>query len=136
MKSRVIVAAVIEKDGKILFGKKKENIGPYPNTWHLPGGGVKLGEESLDEALIREVNEETGLDVEIISRISFDDGYEPDKNGEMTHYVFLVTLVKPVSNTLKAADDIVEVKWLEKSKIKDIHLPNPTVKVFKILGWI
>jgi len=54
----------------------------------------------------------------------------------MTHYVFLVSLVKPVSNTLKAADDIVEVKWVERPRIKDISLPKPTIKVFKILGWL
>ncbi|HSX08713.1 MAG TPA: hypothetical protein VLF93_01000 [Candidatus Saccharimonadales bacterium] len=37
MKARVIVTTLIEKEGKILLGKKLKDVGPYPNTWHLPG---------------------------------------------------------------------------------------------------
>ncbi len=54
MKTRVIVSAVIEKDQDLLFGKKKKDIGPYPNTWHLIGGGVNEG-ESLTDAIKREI---------------------------------------------------------------------------------
>lgn len=90
MKSRVIVSAIIEKDGKILLGQKPQNVGPYPNTWHLPGGGASLGEESLEEALQREIKEEVGITVKDITRIGFDEDYERDKHGEMTHYIFLV----------------------------------------------
>ncbi len=136
MKSRVIVAAVIEKEDKVLLGKRTENVGPYPNTWHLPGGGVKLGEESLKEALAREIKEEVGIEVNEIQEISFDEDYEPDKNGEMTHYTFLIYKVKYAKGTEKAGDDLRELKWFTKKDLQAISLARPSIKLFKKLGWI
>src|ERR1700733_1269613 len=104
MKARVIVTTLIEKNGEILLGQKPKDIGPYPNTWHLPGGGVNIETESLEDAVKREVKEETGLDVLKMERVSFDEDYEPDKHGEMTHYVFLVFKVTPKTMKAKADD--------------------------------
>jgi 8-oxo-dGTP diphosphatase len=128
MNSRVIVTAYIEKEGKVLLAKKKAGVGPYPDTWHLPGGGVNLGNESIDEAIIREVKEETGLDVESLERIVFDEDFEPDKNSEMTHYIFLI--YKMTANSFKAIadDDIVELKWVDRKELKDLPLPRPLIK--------
>lgn len=136
MKARVIVAALIEKDGKILLGKKQANIGPYPNTWHLPGGGVDLANESLEEAMKREVKEETGLDTLRLERVSFDEDYEPDKRGERTHYVFLVYKVIPHDVNAVAADDIVKLQWFKKSELKTLQLTRPSVKFFQERGWL
>ena len=136
MKARVIVTAIIEKNDKILLGKKPDNIGPYPNAWHLPGGGVELEKESLEDAVKREIREETGLEVEKMERVSFDEDYEPDKHGEMTHYVFLVYKVTPTSVDAKAADDIVKLQWFAKAELKKLPLTRPSVKLFKEIGWL
>jgi 8-oxo-dGTP diphosphatase len=136
MKARVIVTTLIEKNGKILLGEKPKDVGPYPNTWHLPGGGVNLEFESLEDAVRREIKEETGLDVEKMKRISFDEDYEPDKYGEKTHYLFLVYNVTPTTMDAKAADDIVKLKWFEKSELKALSLTRPSVKFFKEIGKI
>jgi 8-oxo-dGTP diphosphatase len=106
MKTRVIISAVIENGDKLLFGKKRENIGPYPNTWHLIGGGIEDA-ESLEDAIKREIKEEANIEVEIIESLGFDEDFEPNKHGELTHYVFLVYRVKYVSGKPKADDDIV-----------------------------
>lgn len=60
--SRQIVAALIlSHDHKLLMVKKNPSHGGvYLNTWHIPGGGVEPN-ESLEEALVREVYEETGI---------------------------------------------------------------------------
>ncbi|HUQ84723.1 MAG TPA: NUDIX domain-containing protein [Candidatus Limnocylindrales bacterium] len=131
MKSRVIVAAVIEKDGKILLGRKKPGVGPYPDTWHLPGGGVNLGEETIDEAILREVKEETGLEVYKLERIVFDEDFEPDKHGEKTHYVFLVYNMRAKSLEVIAGDDLIELKWFFKSDLNSLPLPRPLIKQIK-----
>lgn len=136
MKARVIVTTLIEKKGKMLLGQKPKNVGPYPNTWHLPGGGVDLEKESLEDAVRREIKEETGLTVSKMERVSFDEDYEPDKHGEMTHYLFLVYKVTPTSMDAKAADDIIELKWFKKSELKNIPLTRPSVKFFKEIEWI
>jgi 8-oxo-dGTP diphosphatase len=136
MKARVIVTTLIEKNGKILLGQKPKDIGPYPNTWHLPGGGVNIEDESLEDAVRREIREETGLEVAKMERVNFDEDYEPDKRGEMTHYVFLVYKVTPKTVNAKAGDDIVELKWFKKSELKKLSLTRPSVKLFKETGWV
>lgn len=63
MKARVVVSVIIEKDGKVLLGRKADGVGPYPDTWRLIGGGVNLEEESVLDALKRETREEAGIDL-------------------------------------------------------------------------
>lgn len=136
MKARIIVSAIIRKEDHFLFGKKAENIGPYPNTWHLIGGGVNLEEETLEEAIRREVKEEAGIEIDDLKMLSFDEGNEPNKHGEMTHYVFLVYDTNYKSGKIKAGDDIKELKWFKAEEIGDISLPKPTEKVLKALNLI
>lgn len=136
MKSRVIVSAIIEKDGKYLFGQKPPNIGPYPNTWHLIGGGVDLEQETLEEGLRREIREETGLEVDNITKLAFDEDMTTNKHGEMTHYVFLIHYVQYKSGEVKANDDIAETQWFTKEEIATIPLTPPSQKLLKKLGWI
>ncbi|MFA6080506.1 MAG: NUDIX domain-containing protein [Candidatus Gracilibacteria bacterium] len=135
MKTRVIVSAVIEKDQDLLFGKKKKDVGPYPNTWHLIGGGVD-DEESLTDAIQREILEEAGIEVEIIKSLGFDEDFEPNKHGEMTHYIFLVYLARYVSGEIRADDDIEELKWIPKEELTKIKLNKPSIKLFQAMGYL
>lgn len=136
MKFRVIVVGLIEKDGSYLLGKKPENIGPYPNTWHLPGGGINLEAESLEEALKREIKEEAGIEIQNIHSVGLDEDYEKDKHGELTHYVFLDFKADYLSGTINANDDMKQLKWVEVKEIKDLNLNKPTKKLFEKLNLI
>lgn len=135
MKTRVIVSAIIEKNGKFLFGKKPQNVGPYPNTWHLLGGGIKQGELIID-AVKREVFEESGIEITDTEPISFDEDLEPNRHGIKTHYIFLVFKANYKSEELKPKDDITELKWIDKTTLKSIELNRPTIKLFKKLKLI
>lgn len=136
MKSRVIVVGLIEKNGAILLGKKPENIGPYPNTWHFPGGGVNLDEESLTEALKREMKEETGIEIQNIEQLEFDEDNEPDKHGEMTNYLFLDFRAKWLSGEITPGDDMKQLKWVKKEELKNLNLNKPTQTLLKKLNII
>jgi len=134
MKTRVIVSAIIEKGDKMLFGRKRKNVNPYPNTWHLIGGGIE-DEERLEESLKREIREEANIEVKIKEAIGFDDDFEMNKHGEMTHYIFLVYRAEYVSGELKADDDIETLQWFSESELpKD--LSRPSLKLFRKLGYI
>lgn len=135
MTTRIIVSAIIEKDNNILFGKKRTDIGPYPNTWHLIGGGVNYG-ETLSYAIKREVKEEAGIEVEIVKSLGFDEDFEPNKHGELTHYIFLVFLAEYISGEIKADNDIEYLEWIPKEKLSKIKLNKPTIKLFKKMGYI
>jgi 8-oxo-dGTP pyrophosphatase MutT (NUDIX family) len=136
MECRVIATAIIEKGTEILLGQKPNNTGPYPNTWHLLGGGIKLGEESVIDALKREIKEESGIEISDIERLSFDEDYEPNKRGEMTHYIFLVFKAKHKSGEAKASDDITELRWFDRSELGKLELTRPLVKLLKEIGWM
>jgi ADP-ribose pyrophosphatase YjhB (NUDIX family) len=134
MKTRVIVSAIIENGDKLLFGRKRENANPYPNTWHLIGGGIE-DEERLEESLKREIREEANIEVKIKEMVGFDDDFEPNKHGEMTHYIFLVYKAKYVSGKLKADDDIETLQWFSKNELPK-NLSRPSIKLFKKLDYI
>ena len=135
MKTRIIVCAIIEKNNQLLFGKKKPGVGPYPDTWHLLGGGVEEG-ESLTDAIKREVREEANIEIEIEKSLGFDEDFEPDKHNEMTHYIFLTFLTKYISGETKAGDDIEKIKWIPKEETYQTKLSRPSVKLFKELKYL
>ena len=136
MNTRLIVSAVIEKDGKILLGRKEKDRGPYPNTWHIPGGGVELDKESLEEAITREIKEETGLEVENLEKLAFDEDFANNKHGELTHYVFLVFKCSCKSGEPKPSDDLVELEWFNREQLQELPLTKPSTRLFKELGYI
>lgn len=128
MKSRVVVSAIIKKGDKYLLGQKRKDVGPYPNTWHLIGGGVELENETLEEGIRREIREEAGIEVGELSRFTFDEDNEPDKNGIMTHYLFLVYDAEYKSGEVMANDDIAELAWFTEDELKSIPLTRPLKK--------
>jgi len=134
IKTRVIVSAIIKNGDKLLFGRKKENVSPYPNTWHLVGGGIEES-EPLEESIKREIREEASIEVKIKEAVGFDDDFESNKDGEMTHYIFLVYDAEYVSGELKADDDIVALKWFSKNELPK-ELSRASIKLFKKLGYI
>jgi 8-oxo-dGTP pyrophosphatase MutT (NUDIX family) len=128
MNTRVVASALIELNGKILLGKKGKGVGPYPDAWHFPGGGIKLEEESVGDAVRREVKEETGLDLSQVEKISFEEDFKPNKHNELTHYVFLVFKVKPTSANFTPGDDLVELKWFNINELSSLNIPEPSRK--------
>lgn len=62
MKHIEVVAAVIKKDGEIFTTQR--GYGEFEGMWELPGGKIEPG-ESCEVALVREIQEELGVDVEV-----------------------------------------------------------------------
>ena len=135
MKNRLIVSAVIKNGNKILLGKKPKNVGPYPNTFHIPGGGVNTN-ENVEDAIIREVKEETGLEIKNLVKIAWDTDIEPDKKGEETYYTFLQFTCDFSSGNLKAGDDMHTFEWIDIKDLSNQKLNKPTKILFKKLGYL
>lgn len=136
MVSRIVAGVIIRRGNRYLFGRKKKDIGPYPNTWMLIGGGIRLESETIDEGIIREIREEVNIKVKNLKRLTFQEDYEPDKNKQMTHYVYLLYSADYKSGQPNPGDDIVELKWISKEEFKKYTFCKPTVKLFKQLKWL
>jgi len=131
MKTRIIVAAVIEKGECILLCQKPKNVGPYPNTWHIPGGGVNSESETLIEAVKREVLEETNLQITNIAPVYFGEDTTENWQKDLTHFIFLIFRCQYKDGKLKPGDDIATTKWVKKSEVMSFDINQPTQKLLK-----
>ncbi len=62
----IVVGLIVNEQGEILLAKRNQPENPaIHDKWEFPGGGIELGEQP-EAALLREVKEETGLDVKIV----------------------------------------------------------------------
>jgi len=138
-KSAVTGILVSNSDGKLLLVKKPDGVGPYKGTYLTPGGGVNTGEPA-DEAALRELYEETGVKVENLKRVFFDDDVTENWEGIPRHYIMLMYTADYVSGDLKPTegdDDNLEViKWFSKDELKGIPLSGPLEKLLHHLGHI
>lgn len=103
---QVAVGAVAIDGDRILLIRRGR--GPAAGTWSVPGGRVELG-ETLHEAVVREVNEETGLRVVVERFLGW-----VERIDDHDHFVildFVVTALEP-DETPVAGDDAVEALWL------------------------
>ena len=123
------VGAVIIKDGKILLEKRKNE--PGKGKWSIPGGLVELG-ESVEQTVIREVKEETGLEVEKPEHIDVVDNVVRDENGEIKyHFIIIDYFVKLKGGTVKAASDAEELKWVALDEVEKYDLTKTFMEFFK-----
>ena len=81
------VSAAIIRDGRVLVARR--NRGPAFGVWTLPGGVVKAG-ETLTEALLREIAEETAMAIEPVGLAGHREVLVRDANGKVErHFVIL-----------------------------------------------
>ena len=114
------VGALIICDGKLLLEKRKNE--PGKGKWSIPGGLVELG-ESVQQTVIREVKEETGLDVESPEHVDVVDNVDRDERGGIKyHFVIIDYFVKLKGGKLEAASDAEELRWVAFNEVEKYDL--------------
>lgn len=106
-------ALVQRRDGKILLCRSKK----WPNLYTVPGGHVELG-ETLEDALVREVKEEVGLDIDVIELVSVQQVIYPAEFWKRAHFIFFDFLcrTKGDEQAIPDRDEIQEVVWVSPEK--------------------
>ena len=123
------IGAVIVQDGKVLLVKRK--FAPLAGEWSLPGGGVEVG-ETLDACVVREMREETGLDVEVGPVIEVFDRITHDADGRVQyHYVLVDYLCWPLGGELVAASDVADAAWVEPADLPGYHITAKATAVIE-----
>jgi 8-oxo-dGTP diphosphatase len=126
---KVAVAALAVKDGKILLVKRK--YPPSTGKWSLPGGHVELGER-LEEAVLRELKEETGVDGVVKDFLAPVEYIEQDGGQVRYHFVILVYLVEAVGEP-RAGDDAAEAAFVPLEEALKMDLTKTTFEVLQKL---
>jgi 8-oxo-dGTP diphosphatase len=114
------VGAIVLERGDLLLVKRDTE--PAKGQWTLPGGRVEWG-ESLREAVVREVREETGIDIDVEAVAGIAERIVPDDEGEVRwHFVILDFWAKPRSRETKAGDDVSEARWVPVGELAEMRL--------------
>jgi 8-oxo-dGTP diphosphatase len=123
------VGALIFEGAKILLVERAKE--PLMGYWSLPGGIVEAGEK-LEDAIRREVREETGLEVETASMFEIFERVIPDAGGRTEyHYVLIDYLCRPVGGRLEAASDVSRAAWVEERNLREYRLTEGTLAVIE-----
>ena len=122
------VGAVIwNGDGQVLLIRRTK--APRAGQWSLPGGKVEQG-ESLEQALRREVREETGLEVEILGLAGVAEIMGDAAVGSgWRHYVLIDYGVRAVSGEARAASDAADATWFAYADLAGLGLWSETSRV-------
>jgi ADP-ribose pyrophosphatase YjhB (NUDIX family) len=116
-------AAVSNENNEILMQRRADN-----DLWALPGGTMDLG-ESIGQTAVREVREETGLDVEIngIVGVYSDPRHIIEySDGEVRQQFNICFSARLLGGTLRASDESTEVAWITPQSLEELPIHDTT----------
>jgi len=123
------VGAVIFDHGRVLLIKRAHE--PLKGEWSLPGGAVDVG-EALHTAVVREVREETGLEVEVDCLVEVVERITRDEAGRVQyHFVIADYLCRPTGGRLASASDAAAAEWADLDDLGRFHLPPTALTVIR-----
>jgi 8-oxo-dGTP diphosphatase len=126
----VAVDAIILIDDCLVLVRRRNP--PFQGHYALPGGFVEIG-EFLEEAVVREAREETGLDVQV-ERLS--GVYDDPKRDPRGHVISIAYICKVIGGKLKAGSDAKDVSCIPVKEIKKIKLAFDHAKILTDAGVI
>jgi ADP-ribose pyrophosphatase YjhB (NUDIX family) len=118
-------AIVFDGDSALLVERAGE---PLAGWWSIPGGLLETGEK-LEDAVRREVREETGLSVQIVFRFDIFERIMRDAEGRAEyHYVLVDYVCRVTGGELVAGDDVSRVEWVPCARLRDYKVTSGTIE--------
>jgi 8-oxo-dGTP diphosphatase len=132
------VGGVVIDKGRVLLARRGSP--PLENQWSIPGGALELG-ETLAQAVVRELKEETGLDVNVLELIEVFERLDPAPPGEGAspgggsrpryHYVILDYLCGARGGSLHAGSDALDLVWAREDELGKFGLTEVALRVLR-----
>jgi 8-oxo-dGTP pyrophosphatase MutT (NUDIX family) len=116
--ARTVGALVIRPDRTVLLGLRAPSKKIWPGHWDTIGGHVEEG-ESLDEALIREIQEEVGVTPTLFRLIATVRERQPEIYGDALHHIYAVTAWQG-GEPANVCDEHSELKWFGVSEMRSL----------------
>ena len=118
----------------VVFGYEEGNISillikrkyePFKGKWAIPGGFVK-NEESLEEAVQRELQEETGVQINYLEQLYTFGETDRDPRGRVVSVAYF-GLVRPNAFKIEASTDAADVQWFHMNELPEISFDHKTI---------
>ncbi len=118
------VSALVLRDGAVLLVRRGR--APLKGLWSLPGGRVETGER-LEEAVARELREETRIEADDWRQVGFEEVIDRDDAGAVrAHYVLAVYRGRYLAGDAVAGDDAAAVAWVTPDNPDGLALTDGT----------
>jgi len=113
------VSAAVVRDGHVLIVRRTRQ--PAGGIYTLPGGVVEAG-ETLFEAVVREVQEETGLEIAPVALAGFREMITRDGDGKVSrHFVILPFAARWVAGEVRLNSELDDARWLRPADIAGLE---------------
>ncbi|WP_440603916.1 NUDIX domain-containing protein [Bacillus sp. GB_SG_008] len=112
----VVSALIYDDNENILIVKNIKGDSFY---WSLPGGAVE-GEETLEQAIIREVKEETGFNVVVTGLSSVREMFFEERGHHALIITFHTKIIDGEININDPDNDIIEVRWADSERVNEL----------------
>lgn len=122
------VGAVIVRDNQVVLIRRGKP--PKAGEWSLPGGGIELG-ETTEQAILREVLEETGLQVDLGPLVDTVDYIETGAGGIKYHYVLIDYLAHYRAGTLVSGSDAADARFFSFDDALGMPLWSETKRIIR-----
>jgi ADP-ribose pyrophosphatase YjhB (NUDIX family) len=120
-----VTAYVVDDQGNLLLIRRTDN-----DLYAIPGGALELG-ETLTATVVREVKEETGIDVEVtglIGAYSNPAHIIEFTDGEVRQEFSLCFRATPTGGQLRTSDESKEVLWVDQSRLDTLNI-HPSIRL-------
>ncbi|MCD6381720.1 MAG: NUDIX domain-containing protein [Candidatus Aenigmarchaeota archaeon] len=120
-------ALIFNPNSKVLLIKSHKWKGKYT----IPGGHIELG-ETIEDALIREIKEETGLDIYELKFVCLQEFIFDDSFWKKKHFIFLDYVCRANSTDVKLNEEAEDWKWFDLNEALDSNdVENYTKKLIR-----